>query len=663
MASWCVPAGLSAQEHAWNESEVLELVRRAWAARERLKAGSPALGYEARADGHVYFFLDREDGAPPIPLRVDQVSLDVTWSPSGGARQIIRAVRSRELLPIQEFRFYEDRLTISQDAYADEISVGEGRDVRGVPHPLGPAAEDRYDFGIGSVLTIHPANEAPRRIREILVRPRRTDLPGYIGSIHVDEASGSVVRMDFTFTEASYPDPRNDYVRVRLEHMLWEGGLWLPRTQVIEVRRESPRWDLPLGTVVRSRLEVSEYREGGPGAVRHSGPPVLVDPSAATDTSRFLGGLLDRMAAEELAISTGAEATDAASIERLARSGLPRLRPHADRISSVLRANRSEGVRLGAGASFTRASGARAEALVGYAFGSSRPSIDIALHAPRGELRPSLGAHWRTLRDVGWLAEGPDVIGSFGVLLSGEDRIDPYLVTGVEARLDTPRAWGTWRWQVSLERHGSAAWSWQQNPTLGRPTRPVRPIEPGTEAAAGVMFTRTRHPAESVRLDWGVGTLAGSWGQQPFLEFEGRWSLGVPEAFGSTDLEAHLDVAVRFGATPIQGHYFLGGSGTLPGHDWRAWAGTRAALLSIRGSRELIPTWMGVEAFASVGVAAAPAAGARAWDVVSSGPPRLSVGLGLTGFRGMLRLRLARGLGPGHSALFLSFDPSLRPLL
>ena len=41
--------------------------------------------------------------------------------------------------------------------------------------------------------------------------------------------------MAFTFTDVSYSDPRNDYVRVRLEFMLWDDDVWLPRVP------ESPR--------------------------------------------------------------------------------------------------------------------------------------------------------------------------------------------------------------------------------------------------------------------------------------------------------------------------------------------------------------------------------------------------------------------------------------
>ena len=659
----CFPGALQAQAPTWNDPEILELVRRARLARERIRAESPARTYHARADGHVYFFLDREDGSPPIPLRVDQVSLDVTWRPAGGSRQILRGVRSRELLPIQELRFYQDRLTISQDAYADEIRVGEGRDVRGVPHPLGPASEDSYDFSSGATVMIQPADEAPRRIREVVVRPRDPERPGFLGSLHVDESSGSVVRMEFTFTEASYPDPRNDYVRVHLEHMLWDGDIWLPRTQLIEVRRESPRWDLPVGTVVRSRLEIRDHQEGTlePGPLR--GPTLLVDASAGSYSTRFEEGLFDRMTAEGLGGSTGLSSTPLADIERLASSGLPSVRPHADRVSSVLRANRSEGLRLGAGVSITRTTGARAEALVGYAFGSGHPSIDIGLHPPRGTLRPSLRARWRTLRDVGWPTDQLDLVGSLGSILSGEDRIDPYLVTGLELTMNAHGAGASWSWDLSVERHESAAWSWREGPVLGDAARPVRPIEAGTEVAAVVQVAGMRHVAGAANLTWSVASGAGSWARKPFLQLEGAWALGLGGP-GSTVVEATVDAALRAGATPIQRHYFLGGPGTLPGHDWRAWSGTRSALVGARISREILPAWVGVEGFAAAGWVDGSGRDAPDWAARSSGQPRASFGLGLTALRGILRLRLARGLGAvGHTTLFLSVDPSIRPLL
>lgn len=49
--------------------------------------------------------------------------------------------------------------------------------------------------------------------------------------MHVDETTGGVARTAFTFTDVSYSNPRNGYARVRLEFMLWDDDVWLPRMQ------------------------------------------------------------------------------------------------------------------------------------------------------------------------------------------------------------------------------------------------------------------------------------------------------------------------------------------------------------------------------------------------------------------------------------------------
>jgi len=663
ITSLAAPHLLWAQESEWNGPEAIELLQRARAARALLLEEREPTSYEARVDGHIYFFLDREDGASPIPLRVDQVSLDVFWSPGVPTRQIIRALRSRELLPIQDMRFYRDRLTLTQGAYGDEIQIGEGRDVRGVPHPLSSGSTEHYDFRLGTGLVVQPGQEAARRIREVVVRPREPALPGFVGSIYLDEATASVVRMEFTFTKASYPDPRNDYVWVRLEHILWEGGVWLPRTQIIEVRRESPRWDLPLGTVVRSRLEVRDHMVSPRHwAVSGTGPPILVSPYAGSDSSRFRGGLLDGMSAEGLAGPSGPVAFGDSEIRRLASSGLPRFRPHADRLSSLLRANRGEGVRMGGGASYTHPSGARVEALAGYAMRSRQPSLGLTYRAPPSNMRPGVRVGWREFRDVGWPEAGQDALGSLGAIFSGEDRTDPYHVTGIEGRLTALRGGAAWTWHAAVERHEAMAWSWLESPILRRPTRPVRPIEPGTELSAKMVVSGTWLAREGAHLEWETGAKVGYWGRQPFAEVQGRGWFQLAEIAGSTTLEGSLSTAMRLGTTPVQSHHFLGGVSTLPGHDWRKWAGTRMALLGGSLSREIVPIWLGAEAFGAVGVAAAPGSRASAWAVAPSGSPRASAGIGLSGFRGMLRLRLARGIGGGHDALFLVFDRSIQPL-
>ena len=98
----------------------------------------------------MYFYLDREDGGDPVPMRVDQVAVDLFWQAPDRTRQIIRGLRKRELLPVRDFHYYIDRLTAVQNGFGDQIAIGEGRDVRSVPHPLSVGAQRKERFANSS---------------------------------------------------------------------------------------------------------------------------------------------------------------------------------------------------------------------------------------------------------------------------------------------------------------------------------------------------------------------------------------------------------------------------------------------------------------------------------------------------------------------------------
>ena len=211
-----------AQDAEFDSPRVLSLVRQARELRETSRSRTASVAYKARAEGHIYFYLDRDDGGEPVPMRVDQVAVDVYRSADGRTRQDIRALRRQEFLPVQDFRYYIDRLTAVQNGFGNRISIGEGRDVRDVPHPLGSQGEDTYRFRMTDSIRISaPTLPRPVTVHEIEVQPRDEGLPGFTGSVFVESRTGALVRMVFTFTPASYVDPRSDRITVRLEHARW----------------------------------------------------------------------------------------------------------------------------------------------------------------------------------------------------------------------------------------------------------------------------------------------------------------------------------------------------------------------------------------------------------------------------------------------------------
>ena len=659
---------LTAQAAAVDHPAALSLVRRARELRELPLTHGTVTSYKAAAEGHIYFFLDRDDGRASIPMRVDQVAVDLYQNALGRRRQIIRGLRKRELLPIEDFRYYIDRLTAVQNGFGDRIAIGEGRDVRDVPHPLGSDGETTYRYRVvDSVRVTVGARPAPVRVYELEVRPRREDRPGFVGSVFLEAETGALVRMIFSFTPASYVDPRTDRVTVRLEHSLWEEGLSLPYRQVVEVRREVPELDLPVGTVIRATLEVSDYEfnpELQPGFFY--GPALLVSSYGAADSSVFRDGLMDRMAEEGLSPASLAQVE--AEARRAARaqlvSGLPRVRVYADGVSSVLRANRAEGVYVGLGGSYAPRESVKVDVLPGYGVGGRALAGRMRGRWIAGEAATAtVELYRRQLRDAGPLPAASGAVNTLSTLFRDLDYTDPWFATGVALELDRTVGesagirvgafWEEMSGARSIDAFGAAA-----------ARRPLRSADEG--AFAGVRGGIVRR--------W--GGLGGWEGELALDGTVGRWDgggnavlLGRIEAGRvPSDLSGHtslsLEAGTVWGSVPLQHHFLLGGRGTLPGHDFRAFGGRRFVLARGETTRALAPGWLSVRLLAGAGaVGATPGSLAAAWEVGGTGGVRGYAGAGLATLHDIVRIDGVWGMPDGAFELVLSVSPVLRPYL
>jgi len=482
---------------------------------------SDSVAYEARAEGHIYFYLDREDGGDPVPMRVDQVAVDLYRSRDGRTRQIVRGLRRRELLPVKNFRYYVDRLTAVQNGFGNRISIGQGYDVRGVPHPLGNEGAAHYLYRIvDSIRVTVPTAPAPIRVFEVEVRPRREDVPAFVGSIFLEATTGALARMVFSFTPASYIDRRNDRVHVRLEHKLWEESRWLPYRQVVEVRREMPELDLPVGTVIRATLKVTDYDfEPDLPPDFFSGRRITLARYGAADSSEFREGLMDRMAEEGL--SPVSLAGIEAEVRRIAReqvvSGLPGTRLYADRFSSLLRANRAEGIYSGAGISLAPRPTIKLVGLVGYGFASGKMSATLRSRwtADDAAAVTTLELYGHQLRDVGPRAGASPALNTLSTFFRNLDYTDPYFATGVRAALSRRAGGGGARIHLAgaWEHFGGVEDPWAGVLGASDRLRPLRPVEKGVFASGRGGFT------------YGWGNVP-AWGAEVALSATGgRWKI------------------------------------------------------------------------------------------------------------------------------------------
>ncbi len=654
-------------------------------------ADSALRSYRADVEGYIYFFLDREGEPKPVLLRADQVALLLYWGRPAYTKQIIRGMRSEEQFPIKDFRYYLDRYTVIQNGFGDVIRVGEGRDVRNVPHPLAPGADSIYDYRLGDSTTIRlPGQPEPIRVYEIQVRPRDFSRPAIIGSLFIERARADLVRLAFTFTPSSYIDARNQRVEITLENALWEGKYWLPREQRLLVRREIPELDLDVGTVIRAALEVKDYTLNPdlPEGFFRGRSVVLGDTPRQLAQYPFEKGLYEGYEDVGLAPGTSPGSLDEVDVHAIAGrilrerylGGLSRVRFYAPDVSSIVRYDRSEGLVTGAGVSVAlgrtqlHAYAARAwgdEALLG--------EVGWRSDAP-GAPGWSLEAYRRRPLDLGLRQAAAGVVSTAAAVL-GEDFRDIARANGGAVA----RTWGrpaTGRLAVTARAE------WQDEYRQAVAVAPLRESEP-FRSVAQAWRGRSLGLAAEYEREMRAGPFelhvdprveVGSWDDRliglsetgPFLrgslDADATWRSGRY----SDGVMLRLEASATTGASPPQAYRYLGGRNTLPGYDFHEFVGRQAALLDVTGWRTVLPGWVRLRGFAAAGWAGPenrvmpvrlPADGAEPWSPGPTHGLAASLGLGVGLVHGVVRLDYAVPVGVGADGragtLMFSVDPRL----
>src|SRR5215210_1987245 len=148
-----VPVALNAQ--AWNDPRTLGLVQQATERRARQIADTALASYRASAHGYLTFLAQLGEGftEPPKIVKADELSLEVYWQAPNLSKQWIVGRRDTLLLPT-DIAYHRDHLGIVQNNFPSIIRVGEGDEVRDVPHPLSQIGLEEYDFAIRDSLRI-----------------------------------------------------------------------------------------------------------------------------------------------------------------------------------------------------------------------------------------------------------------------------------------------------------------------------------------------------------------------------------------------------------------------------------------------------------------------------------------------------------------------------
>jgi len=665
LAGLGLPIRLHAQ--AWDSDPALALARRAALRRSGAAADTTLHDYKAQAHGFLFFLGAFGEGLadPPRLVKADQLELEVYWRAPASSKQRVVGWRDQAQLPT-DINYHRDHLGIIQNNFGAAIRLGEGDEVRDVPHPLSPAGLGLYDFALGDT-TIITLPEREVRVVALRVRPKSFDLPRIVGTLYLDAASADLVRMAFNFTPRAYLDAQLEDVSIVLDNALWEQRYWLPYRQEIEIRRRATWLDVPARGIIRARWEIDGYVFNvGLAQSWFAGDEITFLPKAERDSFPWTQPLAAAIENVAEPVRRNDLERVRAEVEQIAgRRTLSGLRPSrlgVRSLSDLVHANRVEGLVAGAGL-VLRGGGERRELRLrtSYGFADRCGTGAVTAVERRGRDALELSAY-REVRDIGdWPVIAP-LQNSFAAQEFGHDYGDYYLAQG--ARLTYRHGVGVrgeWRAAASRESFQSLAvaatpanGSYRPNPALGGP---------GVDLVQ-LAFER-RSEGFAVRRDLHVETVleAGRQdGGDTYLRLSGAGHLLVP--VGATRLLIRAQGGGASAQLPARRAFVLGGRGTLLGDPFRAWGGRHMGLVHLEwrvpvpfptlgvGPYARTPRTVTLAPFVAMGWADRPVAGTP-W--MPTGDARTTLGLAVE-WLGVFRCEA--GFGTTTHRMGVAFDVS-----
>jgi hypothetical protein len=593
LASLLASRDLVAQEpkptaSGWRDAQATTLVTRAIERRGVQLADSSLLSYRATAHGFLAFLAQLGEGViiPPKVVQSEELALSIAWWQPGRSAQRLIGRRDTTLLPA-DVGYYRDRYGVVLDNLPDRIRLGDGQDVRDVPHPLAAGALGLYEYTMGSPLTIRiPGREI--LVDEVKFRPRNGSTPSAIGSVYLDRETAAVVRLSMTFTRAAIIDKRIETLVVTLENGLVRERYWLPRRQEVEVSRGSTWFDIPARGIVRGKWEISGYD------VNERIPPAtMLLPrwsSAPRDSLRahpFAGRIIDalppeiQIASSEDVVRARVQAEAAVRASMLARPATASVTGRG--ISDLARFTRAEGLALGLGGAHKSSTGFMVMARARYGLADEQFKGHVAIgRAPAFGRLPTLQLFVeRDYRDLG-VAERAGVTNSLASMLFSSDyttQVDTRAVGLLYKR--SPVSAFTWR--VAAERDAPTRVTgsgWQRT---FAPTLDAWALEGARLEVSGAGGTVPRD-AMARRSTWMLSASVGAYDGQatravrPLVaRAQAQWQLTQPLGRDRA-LVVHSIAGLAGGRDlPPQWLVFAGGPWSAPGYDWHRF-GSRALL-------------------------------------------------------------------------------------
>ena len=195
--------------------------------------------------------------------------------------------------------------------------------------------------------------------------------------------------------------------------------------------------------------------------------------------------------------------------------------------------------------------------------------------------------------------------------------------------------------------------------------RPVRPIDEDPMVSARVGLAHAVD--ESGDLGWGgrLEVEGGMVGNRSFYRPALLAQLLARSRDHKTALRLNAEGGVVFGTVPAQRLFLIGGPGTLPGYDIRAFAGDRYGLATLDLTRDVFAPFVRLRLTGAAGWTDFHASSSPiGWDATTTDGVKTSVGAGVGLGWDIIRLDVARGLNAGGRwQLVFSVHPELWDML
>lgn len=586
---------------SWNSPETLALVRRAVERRLSVQADSGLTRYKARAHGFVFFLAQVGEGLaePPRLVKADELDVEVYWQAPDHSKQVILGWRDGTFLPT-DISYHRDHLGIVTNNFGNVIRIGEGDEVRDVPHPLSPVGLESYDYSLSDSAAIRSAS-GQVTVYQIQVRPRSFIQALVVGTLYLDVATAELVRFRFSFTPPSYLDRQLEDISVVLENALYEGRFWLPYRQEVEIRRRARWLDFPARGIIRGRWEIDDYDLNGDIPLALFARPAiggLLQPGGNTEWSEPL----------EQAIAGVAQPVNRqdmeslrAEVERIAGSrlliGLPTRRLATGSLSDIVHVNRVQGLTFGFGGTIGVAEGRmQFQPTIAYGTSDHRLLGSFTTRWNAGVTRLSLVAS-RRINDFSEVPVISPLMNSLSSQETGKDYGDYVLLHGVDLEIQRRLGGRTWiRAGVGIEESHSVAnraspanGTYRINPPLGGGTHQVARIQ--LERGSGGIGTR--------RDLQGRISLEAAEGDSDYLRAAGEGRLR--HRLGGGELVSRLYLGSGTTGLPAYRSFVLGGRGTLLGEPFRAYGGREMALAQVEWRLDVPIPSLSLGSFASTG--------------------------------------------------------------